>query len=149
MRCGNSFLGDLVYTACIDCCHFCVYVFRMAAAWCYRRNTLTCACIAVSLYLPARAFLPWAAFQLGASGPLPLGDRAPSAPAAGNGAIKAAAVDERWLSLHHHGLEGFVGGGLALAADPARQLWDQQLEVGAAVGGAIQAGIDRQRAELA
>ena len=142
MRCGNSFLGDLVYTACIDCCRLCVYVFGKAAACGLRRNTLPCACIAGSLYLPARALWPWVALQAGGFCPSPLGDRAPSPPAAGNGTIEVAAVDERWLSLHHHGLEGLVGGRLALAADPARQLWDQQLEVGAAVAGAIQAGID-------
>ena len=70
-------------------------------------------------------------------------------PATGSGVIEDALVDERWLSLHHHGLEGLVGGGLALAADPARQLWDQQFEVGAAITRSIQSGIDLQWAELA
>ena len=81
--------------------------------------------------------------------PLWWGNGLPPAPATGSGAIEGAVVDECWLSLHHHGLEGLVGGGLALAADPARQLWNQQLEVGAAVGRSIQSGIDLQWAELA
>jgi len=104
MRCGNSFLSDLVYTVCIDCCRLCVYVFGTAAACCNHRNTFHRIRIAGSLYLPARVLWPMEALGGGGFGPLPLGTLVPAAPATGSGAIEGAAVDERWLSLYDYGL---------------------------------------------
>jgi hypothetical protein len=104
MRCGNSFLSDLVYTVCIDFCRLCVYVFGTAAACCHRRNTFHRIRIARSLYIPARALWLMEALGGGGSEPSTQAQRPPSSPATGSGAIEIAAVDERWLSLYDYGL---------------------------------------------